>query len=62
MKNLLHIFKIFFIFALPIAAENLYENLNADQLKRLDYLSENIGALNVHMEILIVPTPQYLKI
>ena len=42
MKNLLHIFKIFFIFALPIAAENLYENLNADQLKRLDYLSENI--------------------
>ena len=42
MKNLLHIFKIFFIFALPIAAENLYENLNADQLRRLDYLSENI--------------------
>ena len=42
MKNLLHIFKILFIFALPITAENLYENLNADQLKRLDYLSENI--------------------
>ena len=42
MKNLLHIFKIFFIFTLPIAAENLYENLNGDQLKRLDYLSEII--------------------
>ena len=42
MKSLLHIFKIFFIFILPIHAENLYENLNSDQLKRLDYLSENI--------------------
>lgn len=42
MKNLLRIFKIFFFFTLPIYAENLYENLNPQQLKRLDYLADNI--------------------
>jgi len=42
MKNLLRIFKIFVFFTLPIFAENLYENLNPQQLKRLDYLAENI--------------------
>ena len=42
MKNLLRIFKIFVFFTLPIYAENLYENLNTQQLKRLDYLAENI--------------------
>ena len=42
MKNLLRIFNIFIFFTLPIYAENLYENLNPQQLKRLDYLAENI--------------------
>ena len=39
MKNLLHISQNFLACLL---LQNLYENLNADQLKRLDYLSENI--------------------
>ncbi|MFL2487905.1 MAG: cytochrome c-type biogenesis protein CcmH [Gammaproteobacteria bacterium] len=44
MKNLLNIFKLLIVLSLPISlsAENLYENLNAEELKRLNYLSDNI--------------------
>ena len=42
MKNLRNIFKIIIIFILPICAESLYENLDSDELKRLNYLSDNI--------------------
>ena len=43
MKNLLNIFKLLIVLSLPISlsAENLYENLNAEELKRLNYLSDN---------------------
>lgn len=42
MKNLRNIFKIIIIFILPICAESLYENLDSEELKRLNYLSDNI--------------------
>ena len=44
MKNLLNIFKLLIVLSLPLSfsAENLYENLNAEELKRLNYLSDNI--------------------
>ena len=42
MKNLRNIFKIIIIFILPIYAESLYENLDSEELKRLNYLSDNI--------------------
>ena len=44
MKNLLNIFKLIAVLSLPLSlsAENLYENLNAEELKRLSYLSDNI--------------------
>ncbi len=42
MKNLRNIFKIIIIFILPISAESLYENLDSEELKRLNYLSDNI--------------------
>ena len=44
MKNLLNIFKLIVALSLPfsLCAENLYSNLNAEELKRLNYLSDNI--------------------
>ena len=44
MKNLLNIFKLLIVLSLPLSlsAENLYENLNAEELKRLNYLADNI--------------------
>jgi len=44
MKNLLNIFKLLIVLSLPLSlsAEKLYENLNAEELKRLNYLSDNI--------------------
>ena len=42
MKNLRNIFKIIIIFIFPICAESLYENLDSEELKRLNYLSDNI--------------------
>lgn len=44
MKNLLNIFNLLIVLSLPLSfsAENLYENLNAEELKRLNYLSDNI--------------------
>ena len=42
MKNLRNIFKIIIIFILPICSESLYENLDSEELKRLNYLSDNI--------------------
>ena len=44
MKNLLNIFKLIVALSLPFSlyAENLYSNLNPEELKRLNYLSDNI--------------------
>ena len=42
MRNLLNIFKLVGFLILPLAADNLYENLNPEELKRLSYLSDNI--------------------
>ena len=44
MKNLLNIFKLIVALSLPfsLCAEKLYSNLNPEELKRLNYLSDNI--------------------
>ena len=44
MQNLLNIFKLLVVllFTFSLLAENLYANLNPEELKRLNYLSDNI--------------------
>lgn len=44
MRNFLNIFKLIVAlsFSFSLCAENLYANLNPEELKRLNYLSDNI--------------------
>ena len=42
MKNLQNTFRLLLVLSLSLAAEQLYEGLNEEQLQRLTYLSDNI--------------------